>query len=189
MPVSGAAGPQGHQDLLAGVQAHTLGADGVLESALSEHLKLSPAAVERCSGSATLSRRGRRRHRGAAATPSHGLGGTETPKRGATVTQLPYSVCDVSPPGAAETPEYPAHLRTPRRPAAHHPRLADAAPPACRARRSRPPSTAARHHAHRGFRRLSCAGGAAFDKVGTSRPKGERPLTRLRACRARWPPR
>jgi hypothetical protein len=37
------------------VQAHTLRADGVLESALSEHLKLSPATVERCSGSATLS--------------------------------------------------------------------------------------------------------------------------------------
>jgi hypothetical protein len=48
---------QGHQDLLASVQAHTLRADGVLESALSEHLKLSPATVERCSGSATLSRK------------------------------------------------------------------------------------------------------------------------------------
>ena len=41
-------GPQGHQDLLAGVQADALGADGVFESALSEHLKLSPA--RRCNG-------------------------------------------------------------------------------------------------------------------------------------------
>ena len=45
MPVSGAAGRKRHQHLLAGVQADTLGADGVFERALSEHLKLSPAAV------------------------------------------------------------------------------------------------------------------------------------------------
>ena len=41
----GRRGPQRHQDLLAGMQPDALGADGVFESALSEHLKLSPAAV------------------------------------------------------------------------------------------------------------------------------------------------
>ena len=34
--------PQGHQNLLTGVQADTLGADGVFESALSEHLIVLP---------------------------------------------------------------------------------------------------------------------------------------------------
>ena len=36
--------PQGHQDLLSGVQPHALGADRVLECALSEHVIPIPVA-------------------------------------------------------------------------------------------------------------------------------------------------
>src|SRR6188768_3839095 len=114
--------PQGHEDLLAGVQANTLGADGVLESALSEHLKLSPAAVTDGARVAPPGPNGPKGHRGAAArTLRH-----RAPKRGATVTQLPYAVCGVSRPGASERPEYPAHLRVLHGPEVHRRRPADA---------------------------------------------------------------
>ena len=118
MPVSGAAGRKRHQHLLAGVQADALGADGIFESALSEHLIASPAAV----------RAGAR-----VAPPVPGTGGIGERSRHASGLSSRYSAAPspkkgryrntvalnqssgVSPPGAAERPGYPAHLRLPRR--------------------------------------------------------------------------
>ena len=74
----GRRGPQRHQHLLTGVQTDALGADGIFESALSEHLLASPVTINRCTGSATLGDGERSRHRDRTCVRT--LGGTETQK-------------------------------------------------------------------------------------------------------------
>ena len=172
MPVSGAAGPQGHQHLLASVQAHTLGADGILESALSEHLKLSPAAPSNGARVAPPCPVRTRRHRGAVAHSDTRIWRHRAPQKGRYRNTIAlFSLRRQSRLAPQKGRNIQHILGFSGSPAIHLPRLADAALPACPARRSQPRSTGgAAPRASAGSAGLAAAGGAALDKVGTSRP-------------------
>ena len=72
--------PECHQDLLAGVHAHTLGADGVFESALSEHVSPIPRSrVLLRSRVAPLPRRRRKRASGSDVPRHVGVDARVTP--------------------------------------------------------------------------------------------------------------